>query len=136
MSQRFSHVAVTVEPELLAAPARGELLSFYQQVMGWEENVHFAIPGQRILLRAPNDAQYLTIRSSEAPMATSGYEHLGVAVDSEAELRAVYGRAERLAPRYPELELGPVQCLYDGSLLTFRLRYRLPLTLELQYLSS
>ncbi len=121
--------------ELFQAKQRAELLDFYAQVFGWRENPDLAIPGERIFLRAPSDAQYITIRSAESPMSTSGYEHLGVAIDSESELRAIHGRAAQLSDRFPELELGPIETAYAGRLLGFRLRFRLPLTLEVQYLS-
>ena len=134
MSYRFSHVAVTVPAERLAGAARCELLEFYREVFGWHENPGLAIPGQRIFLRAPTDIQYITIRASEAPMHTSGYEHLGIIADSEAELRSIHERATAMASRFPDLELQPIQCEYGGTLLTFRVRFRLPLTLEIQHL--
>jgi len=134
--QRFTHVALTVSSELFEEKQRAELLGFYADVFGWRENPDLAIPGKRIFLRAPSNAQYITIRASGQPMSTSGYEHLGVAVDSESELRAIHERAARLSHRFPELELGPIQTEYAGRLLTFRLRFRLPLTLEVQHLMT
>jgi hypothetical protein len=68
-------------------------------------------------------------------MATSGYEHLGLAVESELELRSIHG-AHELAERYPDLELGDIRAEYGGSLLTFKLRFRLPLSIEVQYLAQ
>lgn len=134
--QRFTHVALTVASELFEEKRRAELLGFYAAVFGWRENPDLAIPGQRIFLRAPSNAQYITIRASDQPMSTSGYEHLGVAIDSESELRAIHERAAKLSDRFPELELGPIETAYAGRLLTFRLRFRLPLTLEVQHLTT
>jgi len=134
MSFRFSHVAVTVPVEQLAGIARGELVEFYREVFGWHEDPGLAIPGQRIFLCAPTATQYITIRASEAPMQTSGYEHLGIIADSEAELRTIHERATAAASRFPDLELQPIKSEYGGTLLTFRMRFRLPLTLELQHI--
>jgi hypothetical protein len=125
---------VTVPVEQLAGVARRELLEFYREVFGWHENPGLAIPGERIFLRAPTDTQYITIRASEAPMHTSGYEHLGIIVDSEAELRAIHERVAAMASRFPDLELQRIQSEYGGALLTFRVRFRLPLTFEIQHL--
>lgn len=133
---RFTHVAVTVPRELFGADPRAELLGFYARVFDWHENPKLSIENERIFLRAPSNDQYLTIRASDAPMSTSGYEHLGVGVDSEAEIHALHARASVLSAEYPDLELGEVRTLYDGRLVTFRLRFRLPLTLELQYLAG
>lgn len=136
MTQKLSHVAVTVPPSALEGAERERLLEFYGEVLGWHENPVLSIPGQRIFLRAPTNDQYLTIRASEQPMQTSGYEHLGVAVSSESELRSVHERTAALAERFPEVELEPVRTLYGGALMTFRLRFGLPLTLEIQFMTG
>ena len=134
MPERFSHVALTVPAEFFEAGPRAELLGFYADVFGWSEDPAFGILGERILLRAPSSIQYITLRCSETPMVTSGYEHLGIAVDSADQIHAIHKRAAQAGARYPDLELGPVRTLYGGKLLTFRLRFRLPLTLELQHI--
>jgi hypothetical protein len=136
IGQRFTHVAVTVPRECFEDEARSELLGFYAEVFGWRENPDLSIPGERIFLCAPSNAQYLTIRASSAPMSTSGYEHLGLALDSESALRAIHARAAALGGRFRGLELGPIRSEYGGRLLTFRLRFRLPLTIEVQHLGS
>ena len=125
---------MTVPAEQMKGAALGELLAFYGEVFGWYANPDLDIPCQRIFLRAPSDTQYITIRASEAPMHTSGYEHLGILADSEAELRAIHQRATALTTRFHGIELQPIQSEYGGALLTFRLRFRLPLTLEIQHL--
>ena len=132
--QRFTHVAVTVARELFQPDRRAELLDFYGRVFGWSENPRLAIPDERIFLRAPNDTQYITIRASDEPMDTSGYEHLGVSVDTEASLRELHARASACAEKLADLELEPIRSEYGGSLVTFRLRFRLPLSIEVQHL--
>lgn len=134
MLHRFSHVAVTVAATEIAGTAREELLAFYGEVFSWSENPGLSIAGKRLFLRAPSETQYITIRSSETPMQTSGYEHLGVLMESESDLRAVHTRAVVQSSRFPDMELSPIESKYGDALLTFRLRFRLPLTLEVQYI--
>jgi hypothetical protein len=134
--QRFTHVAVTVARECFQAGARRELLAFYGDVFGWFENEALARPGERILLRAPTDRQYVTVRASDAPMATSGYEHLGFEVPTSAELQALHARAAAYAERDSRVELGEIKTSYGGRLEVFRVRYLLPLTIEVQFFSS
>ena len=136
MAHQFSHVAVTVPSDQLQGSSLADLLRFYGDVFGWTESAGFSIPGERLLLRAPTDTQYLTIRASGEPMRTSGYEHLGILTDSEAELREVHVNAARFSSEFPDMELAPIRSLYGGALLTFRIRFRLPLTLELQFLTQ
>ena len=132
MDQDLTHVAVTVPRALLVGNQRDELLEFYSKVFGWTENPNLAIPAERIFLRAPSDSQYLTIRGSDEPMATPGYEHLGVSVYSEASVRELHDRAAELVARFDDAELEPVKTAYGGQLVTFRVRFRLPLSIEVQ----
>ena len=134
--QRFSHVAITVPRALFLEERRAELLDFYGQVFGWSENPGLSIPDERIFLRAPSDAQYLTIRAADAPMETSGYEHLGVLLASRDDVRDTHARAAKLAERLDGVTLEPVSERYDGKLLTFRVRYSLPLTIEVQHFAT
>ena len=130
--QRFSHVAVTVPREYFEPALRADLLGFYEAVFGWTENPGLAIPGERIFLRAPSDRQYLTVRASDEPMQTSGYEHLGVAVDTPKQVDELHARARAHADRDQRVELGEVVVAYSGALHSFRVRYLLPLTIEVQ----
>jgi catechol-2,3-dioxygenase len=134
VSQQLSHVALTVDPGVLDGEPRTQLLEFYGEVLGWSENTGLAIPGERILLRVPGDEQYVTIRASQDPMTTSGYEHLGVEVSSRAELEEVHARASAAASRFEGAEVEPVRVRYGGTLHTFRFRYVLPLSIEMQFI--
>ena len=136
MSRRFSHVVVTVPAELLSDSRKAEWLAFYESVFGWTENEALGILGERVVVQVPveGDAQYVTVRASAAPMKTSGYEHLGIWVESESAVKALYERARRYADQDPAVELADLEVLYGGSLHTFRVRYVLPLAIEVQCL--
>ena len=133
MKQRFSHVAMTLPKALLEEDAKHRWLAFYRDVFGWSENLRFAIPGERVFIRAPEDGQYLNARASEEPMQTSGYEHLGLWVESEDEVHRLHAAATVFAECDDAVVLGDVEVLYDGSLTTFRVQYVLPLTIEVQF---
>jgi hypothetical protein len=132
MEQRFTHMAVTVPHQFFDPALRAELLAFYADVFGWTENPRLAMEGERILLRAPTDQQYVTIRGSDTPMHTSGYEHLGVAVATPEDIRQLHARAHTHAKRDSRVELGEVELSYGGRLHSFRVRYLLPVTIEVQ----
>jgi hypothetical protein len=132
MQQRFTHMAVTVPRQLFDPDCRAEWLAFYEDVFGWTENPQLAITGERIFLRAPTDGQYVTVRTSDTPMQTSGYEHLGVAVASPEDVRTLHARAHVWAEREPRVELGVLEVSYGGRLHSFRVRYLLPVAIEVQ----
>jgi hypothetical protein len=132
MTQLFTHIAVTVPRQFFDPALRAELLAFYADVFGWTENPRLAIEGERIFLRAPSDRQYVTIRASDTPMRTSGYEHLGVAVAAPEDVRQLHERAHTCAERDSRVELSEVEVGYGGRLHSFRVRYLLPVTIEVQ----
>jgi hypothetical protein len=119
---------------LLTAARKAQWLAFYESVFGWTENEAFAIPGERVFIRAPVDGQYVTVRASAAPMTTSGYEHLGMWVESAAEVKTLHDRAREYAERDSAVELTELKVQYGGRLHTFRVRYVLPLAIEVQCL--
>lgn len=132
---RLSHVTVTVARDQLEPEAKAELLAFYRDVFGFEENEALARPGERIFLRAPDDDQYLTIRASDAPMQYSGYEHVGFVVETRDELMATHARARAFAQRDDRVEIREPKEAYGGALLVFRVRFLLPLSIEVQVFS-
>ena len=133
MKQRFSHVAMTIPKSFLEQEAKARWLRFYESVFGWTENPAFAIAGERVLMRAPEDGQYVNVRASDTPMRTSGYEHLGLWVESEEEVHRLHEAARTFSEDDADVSLGEVATLYDGRLTTFRVQYVLPLTIEVQY---
>jgi hypothetical protein len=132
MQQRFTHMAVTVPHQLFESACRAEWLAFYADVFGWTENPQLAIAGERIFLRAPTDGQYVTVCASDTPMRTGGYEHLGVAVATPEDVHQLHARAHTHAERDARVELGEVEVSYGGCLHSFRVRYLLPVAIEVQ----
>jgi catechol 2,3-dioxygenase-like lactoylglutathione lyase family enzyme len=133
---RLSHVAVTVPRSAFQDAPRAELLAFYREVFGFRENAELSRDGERIFLRAPHNGQYITIRASDKPMETSGYEHVGFVVENRDELMAIHTRARAAADRDPRVEVSPPKESYGGTLLGFRTRYLLPLSIEVHAFSS
>lgn len=136
LEQRHSHVAITVPRTLFDAQPHRRLLTFYEGVFGWSENRGLTIPGERLVLRSPTITQFLTIRASDEPMKTSGYEHLGITVPSAEAARELYDRASRWAQREEGVELGELSVRYSGRVHTFRVQYMLPLAIEVQFFDT
>lgn len=127
---------MTVPRALFESECHRKLLRFYEGVFGWSENRGLTIPGERLVLRSPTVTQFLTIRASDEPMQTSGYEHLGIAVPTAAAARELFDRASRWASRDPEVEIGELKVGYEGRVHTFRVRYLLPLAIEVQFFDT
>lgn len=128
----ISHVAVTVPASALDARGREALKAFYGQVLGWTE-IERLRRDDRLSLEV-SDSAYLNIRSRDEPMQTSGYEHLGLWIDSPEEFDAVCERARAWARRDAEavVEEPAIVATKRGAVHNVRLHYRLPLAIELQ----
>ncbi len=134
-TQLLSHVAMTIPRADFTDSYLEELGQFYETVLGWTVNQKLSIQGERTLLDIPGHGQYLNVRASDEPMGTTGYEHMGVYVDTVEDVRAMFEKVGQHAdPAKLELD-DEVRVLYSGHLTTFRFRYLMPLAIEIQHIS-
>lgn len=134
MNQSLSHVAMTIPRADFTGELRKRLFEFYGDVFGWKENPSLSIAGERTFIQLPIRGQYLNLRASDEPMATTGYEHLGVLVDSPEDVHTTHAKVMAWRRKIDGVEADErVQLLYDGHLYTFRFRYLLPLAVEVQH---
>ena len=131
---RFNHVALTVPPELLDASGRADLLRFHSAVFGWTEMPTMTRDRELLVLRCHSNEQFVYLHASSEPMRTTGSEHFGFSVGTPAELQALYERARSEQTNDPRVELTK-QNVDDFKVLklhSFYVRYRLPLSIEIQ----
>ncbi|MCZ6785069.1 MAG: VOC family protein [Proteobacteria bacterium] len=127
---QLHHVAVAIGPDGLQPAGRSALVDFYGEVFGWREITGLARPDRLVLAISPS--QYLTIRNGDEPMRGSGSEHFGVALPTRVALEALHERARRYSERDPHVEIGALES--SGGLHVFRVRYGLPVSVEVMYL--
>ena len=131
---RFNHVALTVPAELLDAAGRADLLRFHSAVFGWTEMPTMTRDRELLVLRCHSNEQFVYLHASSEPMRTEGSEHFGFSVATPAELDALYERARAEQSNDPRVELTK-QNVDDFKVLklhSFYVRYRLPLSIEVQ----
>jgi hypothetical protein len=126
-SHALSHVAVSVPPGTLTDDYRDRVLEFYGSILGWREMDQLRLP-DRMTIAVGKDC-YINVRERGDDAATyGGYDHFGVLVDSEDDLRQLWGD---LQSNHPEVTLRPIS---EGEgALTFRLHYLLPVAVEVQF---
>ena len=127
MRTRLSHVAISVPIGTLTDQYRADLLEFYGTLLGWTEIESLRLP-DRLILRLDQE-HYINLRERASPMVCSGYEHFGVVVPSAADAEALWDRLDR-EPR--DVHLEPLDT-NDHGVSSFRFRYLLPLTVEVQF---
>ena len=132
---RFNHVAMSVPGELLGASGREEILRFYDEVFGWEEFPTLTEEGQRLVLRAYRNDQFVFLIADPKPMTCAGMDHFGMSVGSLQELEGMLERAKKFKERDDRVEIIDHKIDDFGMLKlhNFYVRYLLPLMVEVQY---
>ena len=131
---RFNHVALTLPPDALDAAGRDAILGFYGEVFGWTEMPTMSRDRELLVLRTWSHEEFVYLHAAAAPMRCGPTEHVGLSVPARAELDAIFERAEKRAAADPEVELTPRASDDYGAVVLhhFYLRYRLPVSLEVQ----
>lgn len=130
----FNHVAMSVEPSLLEPEGRKELLDFYGEVFGWEEMPTMSVDGECLVMRAHSNEQFVYLVADENPMRCPTTDHFGMSVRTPDELYATLERARKFREQDSRVEIDEPE-IEDHKVLklhNFYVRYRLPLTIELQ----
>ncbi len=135
---RFNHVAMSVPADLLDADGRAALLKFYGDVLGWEELPTETLDGQRLVLRAYSNEQFVFLIADpdEAPMTCPRLDHFGMSVDTMEELDEMLERARAFQAQDDRVDIVDKHATdHDGFLVltSFYVRYLLPLMVEVQH---
>ena len=134
---RFNHVAMSVPADALDAAGRAAICEFYGDVLGFEEYDTMTEDRHRLVLGAHSVEQFVFVVGTDDPMRTHHDDHYGLSVSSKADFDEVVRRANAWKERLPDEVLvdGPS---YEDHVDVLRLhsvylRYRLPLTVEIQH---
>ncbi len=126
-SQTLSHVAMSVPPGTLTDEYRARVLDFYNAKLGWRELEAFRRPDRLTIGIGPGC--YVNLRERAEATERDDYQHFGVCVRSEQELRELW---DDLHASHPEVALEPISDA-GGGYLTFRMHHLLPFAVEVQY---
>jgi hypothetical protein len=127
MPSGLNHIAMSVPKGTLSDDYRAEVVRFYGELLGWDEIDSLRLPDRMTL--AVGRHTYINLRERDDVMQTTGYEHFGIVVDSSAAAEEAW---EQLGAQPHDVELSELASGVDGY-RSFRFRYLLPLTVEIQY---
>jgi hypothetical protein len=135
MPLRFNHMELTLPPGALDARAREEIARFYGDVFGWK-SLEVPILGQQaLLLRTDEDtSQFVLVAESRKPVSVPGYDHLGLLLDTRAEVDAALAAIRAWRERDPRVEIKEYEDLDQGDVTVhaFYVRYLLPIWFDVQ----
>jgi hypothetical protein len=137
---RLNHVAISVDPAVLDARGRADVLAFYGEVFGWTEGDNTGEKGNPLILYTGAFAQFVYLLPATPAMQAPPLDHFGLQVSSLAEIDAIVGRAHAFGERDSrvrviERESRTTHGTTDDYILTSAyIGYVLPLMVELQHL--
>lgn len=131
---RFNHIAMSVPADLLSVQGRGEILDFYSEVFGWTEMPTLSIDGERLVLRAHSNEQFVFLVASESPMQCPATDHFGMSVATPEALHEILTRARKFKEKDDRVEIveSKVEDYKVLKLHSFYVGYRLPMMVEIQ----
>ena len=133
-TMRFNHMELTLPPGTLG-PLRAEIGSFYGEIFGWQP-LDVSLVGQNtLLLRIDEEvSQFVLVAESPRPMASPGYDHLGVLLDSRAQVDDRLAACRRYRERDARVQIKEYEDLVTGNLTVhaFYVKYLLPIWFDVQ----
>jgi len=132
---RFNHVAMSVPADLLDEAGRGEILRFWDEVLGFSEMPMMTVDRKRLILSCVHWDQFIFLIAEDEPMRCPRMDHFGLAVGSLAELAGVADRAKAFREHDDRVDLIDLHMDDQGPVKIHSLyvKYLLPLMCELQW---
>ena len=136
---RLNHLAIGMPPDEFDDGRRREIADFYREVFGWYEFTPDEA-GDPMILAFDEFGQYLYLIAEEPPLRAAPMAHVGVQVDSRAELEAILDRARAYAARDPRVHITEPETAPQRSnrgrvtLTNCYIGYLLPVMVELQHI--
>ena len=135
MALRFNHMELTLPPGALDAEARSEIKRFYGEVFGWNA-LDVPILGQEgLLLRTDAEtSQFVLVVESKKPVSVPGYDHLGLLLETRAEVDRALDAIRRWQARDERVQIKEYEDLVSGDVTVhaFYVRYLLPIWFDVQ----
>ena len=130
---RFNHMELTFAPGTLDAELRADIDAFYGDVFGIAGK-DIDLLGQQCHFLRVDDGQFILLAESPKSMSSPGYDHLGLLMDTRAEVDEALEKIKRHQEKDSRVQLK----LYDdldtpGSVVhAFYVKYLLPIWFDVQ----
>ncbi len=133
-TMRFNHMELTL-PKGELERSRHEIGTFYREILGWEP-LDVPILGQNgLLLRVDEEvSQFVLVTESDRPLSSPGFDHLGLLLDTRAEVDDVLAKVKAWQQRDDRVEIKEYEDLEQGPVTVhaFYVRYLLPIYFDVQ----
>ena len=127
---------MSVPADLLDEAGRKELIGFYQDVFGWEEQPYMTKDRQILVIQCHRFDQFVFLIADDNPMTCPRLDHFGMSVDTVEELDAMLARAKEYQAHDDRVRIIDRKVeRYDAglALTSFYVGYLLPMMVEIQH---
>lgn len=134
---RLNHAEITV-PRGFTRQHRKALDAFFLTVLSFERSAFPGLEDSSLVYKTDPDAsQFLFIAEHERPMAPVSDDHLGLHLDSAADVEAMLARCEAFGADHSGVEIRRLDVLDLPATTThaFYVRYLLPIWLDVQHIA-
>jgi hypothetical protein len=137
---RLNHVAISVDPAVLDAQGRADVLAFYGEVFGWTEGDNSGESGNPLILYTGAFGEFVYLLPASPHLVAPPLDHFGLQVSTLGELDAIVERAKGYRERDERVEVIDVHArttpgpTHDYTLTSAYVGFLLPLMVEVQHL--
>jgi hypothetical protein len=130
---RFNHMELTFAHGTLDDVMRGEVDRFYGSIFGWTGH-DVDVVGQKAHYMHVDDEQFILLAESSKPMASPGYDHLGLLQDTRVEVDRLLDACKDYRERDDRVQIKEYDDLVIGDLTVhaFYVKYLLPIYFDVQ----
>jgi hypothetical protein len=133
-TMRFNHMELSFPRGTLTKEFRADVDLFYCDVLGWNA-LDTEVVGQSCHLLQPDDGQFILLAEGDEPMASPGYDHLGLLMQTRREVDAVLAQCRTFQETDDRLRIKEYEDLVVGPDLTvhaFYVKHLLPIWFDVQ----
>jgi hypothetical protein len=126
---------LTVEPGTLDEPTRSELTEFYRDLFGWQAIEPRLFDDSDLLFMTDEVASsFLLLYQGDKAMKAPGFDHLGILVDTRAEVDAMLAKCKARQESDRRVLIREFEDLAQGDLTVhaFYVKFLLPIYFDVQ----
>ena len=134
-TMRFNHMELTLPLGTLTDTMRADINSFYGDVLGWN-TMDVPLLDQLTYYLSPDDGQFILLAESDKPMSSPGYDHLGLFVETRAEVDELLEQCVKFQAQDSRMKIKHYKDLVQGpvTVRAFYVKYLLPIYFDIQTL--
>ncbi len=132
---RFNHMELSFSRGTLTREFRDDVDTFFCGVLGWD-SLDTDVVGQSCHLLRPDDGQFILLAEGNEPISSPGYDHLGLLMETRAEVDSVLAECHRFQEKDQRLLIKEYDDLTGPTINVhaFYVKFLLPIWFDIQCL--